>query len=62
MTAATDRYLIESVSGRKCVDLCELQGDQWITICRDISPRQAADRGFNLDAPAVQRVFESAAV
>lgn len=58
MTAATDRYLIEATEGR--VDLCESRGGAWVTIRRDIDERTARDRGFNLDAPAVQKVFEAA--
>lgn len=55
-TAAIDRYLIERVS-RNCVNLCESQGDQWITIRRDIDQQTATRFGFNPKSPEVQAVF-----
>lgn len=58
MTAATANYLIESASGH--VNLCESQGDCWVTIRRDIDRRTAEQYGFNLDSPAVQAVFDDA--
>jgi hypothetical protein len=58
MTAATERYLIEATGGR--VDLCEQRGGQWVTIRRGVSQESARRVGFNLDAPAVQRVFLAA--
>ena len=58
MTTATANYLIESHPGR--VDLCESQGDAWITIERDITTERAESAGFNLDSPAVLRVFADA--
>ena len=63
-TAATERYLIESEAPTRTrrgrVNLCESQGDSWVVVERDIAPNDAQRRGFNLDAPAVQRVFEAA--
>jgi hypothetical protein len=55
-TAATANYLIERIGPR--VDLCESQGDAWVTIRRNISRATAARYGFNLDAPAVRKVFD----
>lgn len=55
-TAATTNYLIERMSD-STVNLCESQGDQWITIARDVDESIATRHGFNLDAPAVQQVF-----
>lgn len=62
MTAAITNRMIESVcrNGRGEVDLLESQGDQWITVEQDISRRRAGRAGFNLDAPAVRRVFDEA--
>lgn len=56
-TATITNTLIERVAA-DAVDLCEWQGDQWITVQRDITREHAAAAGFNLDAPAVQAVFE----
>jgi hypothetical protein len=55
--AAITNYLIERVSPKR-VDLCELQGDQWITIRSRISRAIAERYGFNLDCPSVQGVFK----
>jgi hypothetical protein len=59
-TAATANYLIESVG--PAVNLCKLTGDAWVTVHRGITEDDARGYGFNLDAPAVQRVFEAARV
>lgn len=56
MTAAIDNYLIERMNDGR-VNLCESQGEAWITIRRDITPEVAKGYGFNLDAPAVRDVF-----
>ena len=55
MTVAITNYLLERVRNR--VDLCELQGGQWITIRSRVSRSDAARYGFNLECPAVQRIF-----
>lgn len=59
MTAAISNYLIERVGDR--VDLCQSQGDQWVTIRRDIDRRTADQYGFNLQSPAVLAVFAETA-
>jgi hypothetical protein len=56
-TAAIANYLIERV-GRDQVDMCEMQGDQWITIRSKISRSTAARFGFNLQSPRVAAVFD----
>jgi hypothetical protein len=58
-TAALTNYLIERVvrRGKPAVDLCEAIGEHWVTIRRGISPKTARLMGFNLESPAVQKVF-----
>ena len=59
-TAALANYLIERVStrnGQQQVNLCERQGDEWITLGRGITQETAEHFGFNLHSPAVQSVF-----
>ena len=56
-TAAIAGYLIER-KGVSRVDLCESQGDQWITIQTRIDRSDASAVGFNLDAPSLKAVFE----
>ncbi len=55
LSAAITNRLIERIGDH--VNLCELQGDQWITVRRNITRRTAERAGFNLDSPAVERVF-----
>ncbi len=59
-TAAITNYLIErreNTDGHAQVNLCESQGDQWITIKRSIDQSTARRFGFNLSNPTVERIF-----